>query len=100
MPVRRSLPSCPPFAAVSMRLLQTPVRARRMRQTNRMACILLDVDGVLHVSGEPIPGAAEAVARLRHDGHAPPFVTNKSTRPRDLLAQDLRGLGIQLTDDE
>ena len=32
-----------------------------------MACILLDVDGVLHVSGEPIPGAAEAVARLRPD---------------------------------
>ncbi len=65
-----------------------------------MACILLDVDGVLHVSGEPIPGAAEAVARLRHDGHALRFVTNNSTRPRDLLAEELRMLGFDLADDE
>ena len=34
-----------------------------------MAGILLDVDGVLHVSGAPIPGAAEAVAQLRENGH-------------------------------
>ena len=33
-----------------------------------MAAILLDVDGVLHVSGEPIPGAVDAVKRLREDG--------------------------------
>jgi len=33
-----------------------------------MACILLDVDGVLHVSGQAIPGAAEAVSELRTAG--------------------------------
>ena len=31
-----------------------------------MPAILLDVDGVLHVSGEPIPGAADAVRQLRN----------------------------------
>ena len=65
-----------------------------------MAAILLDVDGVLHVSGEPIPGAVEAVARLRADGHRLRFVTNNSTRARATLAEELRGLGFELEDDE
>ncbi len=65
-----------------------------------MACILLDIDGVLHVSGEPIPGAVDAVARLREQGHALRFVTNNSTRPRETLAHELRELGFDLEDDE
>ena len=59
-----------------------------------MACILLDIDGVLHVSGEPIPGAADAVAELREPGHALRFVTNNSTRPRARLAEELREMGF------
>jgi HAD superfamily hydrolase (TIGR01458 family) len=65
-----------------------------------MAAILLDVDGVLHVSGEPIPGAVEAVARLRSEGHRLRFVTNNSTRSRAELAADLRAMGLELEDDE
>jgi HAD superfamily hydrolase (TIGR01458 family) len=65
-----------------------------------MAAILLDVDGVFHVSGEPIAGGAEAVRRLRADGHRLRFVTNNATRPRRLLADELRGLGIELADEE
>jgi HAD superfamily hydrolase (TIGR01458 family) len=65
-----------------------------------MACILLDVDGVLHVSGEPIPGAVDAWNRLRHMGHELRLVTNNSTRPRSKLAEELRGLGFELEDDE
>ncbi len=65
-----------------------------------MAAILLDVDGVFHVSGEPIPGGADAVRRLRADGHRIRFVTNNTTRSRAELAEDLRGFGIELADDE
>lgn len=65
-----------------------------------MACILLDVDGVLHVSGDAIPGAQQAVRRLRDAGHSLRFVTNNSTRPRAQLADELRGIGFELTDDE
>ena len=65
-----------------------------------MAAILLDVDGVLHVSGEPIPGAVEAIARLRADGHRLRFVTNNSSRSRATLAKELRELGIELDDEE
>ncbi|HXR11165.1 MAG TPA: TIGR01458 family HAD-type hydrolase [Gaiellaceae bacterium] len=65
-----------------------------------MAAILLDVDGVLHVSGEPIPGAAAAVRRLREDGHRLRFVTNTTTRSRAGLADELRGHGIEVEDAE
>jgi HAD superfamily hydrolase (TIGR01458 family) len=65
-----------------------------------MAAILLDVDGVLHVSGDPIPGAAEAVARLRTAGHRLRFVTNTTTRSKAQLGEELRGFGIELEDDE
>ena len=65
-----------------------------------MACILLDIDGVLHVSGDPIPGAVDAVAGLRRSGHDLRFVTNNSTRPRSRLAEELREMGFTLEDDE
>jgi HAD superfamily hydrolase (TIGR01458 family) len=65
-----------------------------------MAAILLDVDGVLHVSGHPIPGAAAAIRRLRDDGHRLRFVTNTTTRSRARLAEELRSHGIELDDAE
>jgi HAD superfamily hydrolase (TIGR01458 family) len=65
-----------------------------------MACILLDIDGVLHVSGDPIPGAVDAVGDLRRAGHTLRFVTNNSTRPRSRLAEELREMGFTLEDDE
>ena len=65
-----------------------------------MAAILLDIDGVLHVSGEPIRGAAEAVRRLREDGHRLRFVTNNTTQARRSLVEELRSLGFALEEDE
>jgi HAD superfamily hydrolase (TIGR01458 family) len=65
-----------------------------------MAAILVDIDGVLHVSGEPIPGAMEAVSELRRQGHRLRFVTNNTTRSRVTLAEELRGYGLELDDSE
>jgi HAD superfamily hydrolase (TIGR01458 family) len=65
-----------------------------------MAAILLDIEGVLHVSGEPIRGAPAAVMRLRENGHRLRFVTNNTTQSRALLAENLRELGFELDDDE
>jgi len=61
-----------------------------------MAAILLDVDGVLHVSGEPIAGSADAVAELRAAGHRLRFVTNNTTRSRERLTAELQAIGIEL----
>jgi HAD superfamily hydrolase (TIGR01458 family) len=65
-----------------------------------MAAILLDLDGVLQVSGEPIPGAVDAVRELRRRGHRLRFVTNNTTRSRTTLAAELRAHGIDLEDAE
>ena len=65
-----------------------------------MTAILLDVDGVLHVSGEPVAGAADAVRSLRSAGHRLRFVTNNTTRARNRLAGELRAIGVELDDDE
>jgi len=65
-----------------------------------MAGILLDVDGVLHVSGVPIAGAPEAVAQLRQNGHRLRFVTNNTTHSRRRLTDQIRGFGIELEDRE
>jgi HAD superfamily hydrolase (TIGR01458 family) len=65
-----------------------------------MAAILLDIDGVLHVSGEPIAGAAGAVRRLRENGHRLRFVTNTTTRSRAQFAEELRSHGFDLQEEE
>src|SRR6266536_1073378 len=58
-----------------------------------MPAILLDLDGVLQVSGEALPGAASAVRELRR-------VTNNTVRSRAQLADELRALGFELEDEE
>jgi HAD superfamily hydrolase (TIGR01458 family) len=65
-----------------------------------MTAILVDIDGVLHVSGEAIPGAAEAVQDLRAEGHRLRFVTNNTTRARARLAAELQGIGIDVREEE
>ncbi|MFZ1879194.1 MAG: TIGR01458 family HAD-type hydrolase [Gaiellaceae bacterium] len=65
-----------------------------------MAAILVDVDGVLHVSGAPIAGAALAVRRLRDAGHRLRFVTNTTTRSRSQVATGLREMQIEVEDSE
>ena len=55
---------------------------------------------MLHVSGAPIAGAAAAVRRLRDAGHRLRFVTNTTTLSRAGAAEQLRGLRIELDDDE
>jgi len=58
------------------------------------------VDGVLHVSGAPIAGAASAIKRLRDNGHRIRFVTNSTTKSRGQLGEQLREMGIAVEDEE
>ncbi len=58
------------------------------------------MDGVLHVSGAPIAGAAAAVRQLRDAGHRLRFVTNSTTRSRAQIVAQLRSMGLELEDEE
>jgi HAD superfamily hydrolase (TIGR01458 family) len=66
----------------------------------RPRAVLLDLDGVLYVEGEPIPGAVEAVERLRAGGRALRFVTNTTSRSRAATLANLVRLGFQVAEDE
>jgi len=61
---------------------------------------LLDLDGVLYVGREPVPGAAEALARLRAADLPLGFVTNTTRRSRRVIRADLAAMGFAIADDE
>jgi HAD superfamily hydrolase (TIGR01458 family) len=65
-----------------------------------MAAILLDIDGVFHVSGQPISGGGAATQRLREQGHRLRFLTNNTTQARERLAEFVRNLGVDLANEE
>jgi HAD superfamily hydrolase (TIGR01458 family) len=61
--------------------------------------ILLDIDGVLHVSMQPIPGAAATLQELKRLGYATCLVTNTTTMSRASLAQRLRDSGLPVEEE-
>ena len=62
--------------------------------------LLIDLDGVLYVEDEPIPGASEAVQQLRARGLALRFVTNTTARSRDRTLEKLARLNFRVERDE
>jgi 4-nitrophenyl phosphatase len=59
-----------------------------------VAAVVLDLDGVLWLGDEPLPGAAEAVARFRAAGLAVGFMTNNSSLPVGRYVEKLAGFGV------
>lgn len=60
---------------------------------------VLDLDGVIWLADDPIPGSSQAVARLRAAGEAVAFVTNNSYSPRAEVAAKLARHGIDAAED-
>jgi Predicted sugar phosphatases of the HAD superfamily len=56
--------------------------------------VLCDLDGVVWLAGEPLPGAADAVARLREAGLVVGFVTNNSSLTVGEYVARLERIGI------
>jgi glycerol-1-phosphatase len=59
--------------------------------------VILDLDGVVYLGDDPIPGAAQAIERLRRDGPPVLFVTNNALRSVDQVAALLTSLGVKAT---
>jgi HAD superfamily hydrolase (TIGR01458 family) len=61
---------------------------------------LLDLDGTLYVNGGPIPGAREALGRLRSRNIPYRLVTNTTSRSRAQLVERLTGYGFEVSAEE
>lgn len=61
--------------------------------------LLIDIDGVLTVSGEPLAGAVEAFRAVQSSGVPFRLATNTTTRTRASLGESLRGVGFDVDDD-
>lgn len=68
-------------------------------QTNIQG-VLLDIDGVLTVSWEPLPGAVDTIAWLRRSGVPFLLLTNTTTPGRRGLTELMTGAGFDVTPDE
>lgn len=66
-----------------------------MLNINGIKAVLFDLDGVLYIGKEVIPGAIETVEQLRKAGVAVRFVTNTSTLSLNALQAKLQALGFQ-----
>ncbi len=62
--------------------------------------VLLDLGGVLYVGEEPVPGAREALERLRAAGLPLRFLTNTSRSTRAQVAAKLGRLGFRVAEEE
>jgi len=60
----------------------------------RFGGIIFDLDGTLYRGDRAIPGAPDAIRRLREAGCAVTFLSNKPLQPRESYAQKLTLLGI------
>lgn len=58
---------------------------------------ILDLDGVIYYGMTIIPGADDAIDRLRDTGSRVVFLTNNATRSRESIAGKLTDMGIRCT---
>mgnify|MGYP003627135331 CR=1 FL=1 len=67
---------------------------------NGIEGLLLDAGGVLYQSGTALPGAVEAVRRLRAGGMPFRLLTNTTRTTRGALAKKLESLGFDVSEEE
>ena len=60
-----------------------------------LTAAVLDMEGVLHVDYEPLPGSAEAVRALRESGLELAILTNTTGRTRAAISDRLAGMGME-----
>jgi HAD superfamily hydrolase (TIGR01450 family) len=66
----------------------------------RYDLVMLDLDGVVYVGEEAVPGAAEALRRVRETGLHLAYVTNNASRAPDAVAEKLSRLGVEAEADD
>ena len=62
--------------------------------------VLIDLAGVLHIDDQAIPGAVEALQRLRASGLPLRFLTNTTRSPRRRIVASLQQMGFAIAPEE
>ena len=68
--------------------------------TGRWDGLLLDIDGVLHVGDQAIPGARETLDSLKSSAIPTKLVTNTTSRPRAAVVDRLQRIGFDVEVDD
>jgi glycerol 3-phosphatase-2 len=63
---------------------------------DRFDGLLVDLDGVVWIGREPVPGAPETLRALHAAGKRIVFVTNNPGRPPAAYAERLQGMGVEV----
>lgn len=71
-----------------------------MNNLRDTSAFLIDLDGVLYEGGQPIPGAAKALAYLREKGYPFRFATNTTMHCRASIRHKLTDWGFEVSEDE
>ena len=98
--VHPQIVGCPangPAGATSVEVSVSPTSLSVSREPLQRAhdLLLLDLDGVVYVGGEAVPGAAEALEAARAAGSRVAFVTNNASRSAAMVAEHLTSLGVE-----
>ena len=67
-----------------------------MPLADRFDGLLIDLDGVVWIGSEPVPGSPQALRTLLEAGKRIVFVTNNPGRPPTAYAERLRELGVEV----
>jgi HAD superfamily hydrolase (TIGR01450 family) len=67
---------------------------------DRFDGLLIDLDGVVWIGREPVPGSAETLRALLEAGKRLVFVTNNPGRLPAAYAERLRGLGVEVGEEQ
>lgn len=71
------------------------LEASRGRLVDDYDLLMFDLDGVVYVGDEAVPGAPEHLRRARAEGAHVAFITNNASRPPDAVAERLTGFGVE-----
>jgi HAD superfamily hydrolase (TIGR01458 family) len=74
--------------------------AALLQSSEMIKGVLLDIAGVVREAGAAIPGAVEAISGLRSAGLPVRFLTNTTRRPRRVILENLREMGVEVSQEE
>ena len=60
---------------------------------------LIDLDGVLYIGDQPIPGAQAAISNLMKSGYAFRFISNTTRKCRKTLYSRLSAMGFEIPEE-